>query len=93
MIFVVNPKSLSVTMKFRVDAPVKGIDINSREKLLLGMKDGKIIVKNINSGRIREISNSHCEGKAKSVEFIAPHYVRKINILLNIFIIFFLDCY
>lgn len=76
MIFIVNPKSLSISKKFRVDSPVKGIDINSKEKLLLGMRDGKILVKNINSGRIREISHSHSEGKAKSVEFIAPQYVR-----------------
>lgn len=75
MIFIINPKSLSITAKFSVDSPVKGIDINSKEKLLLGMKDGKIIIKNINSGRIREISYSISEGKAKSVEFIAPNYV------------------
>jgi WD40 repeat protein len=83
MIFVVDSNRLSVTMKIRVDSPVKGIDINSKEKLLLGMKDGKIVIKNIISERIREISISHSEGNAKAVEFIFPNYVKKENIYYN----------
>jgi WD40 repeat protein len=75
MIFVVDSNELSVTMKFRVDSTVKGIDINSKDKLLLGLKDGKIIIKNIVSNRVRQISISHSEGKAKAVEFIHPNYV------------------
>lgn len=77
-IFVIDPESNSIQANYELEADVKGIDVNSKEKLLLGLSDGRIIIKNLKSKRIREITHSHFSGKLKSLEFVPPNFVRKI---------------
>lgn len=74
-IFVFDSDSNKIENTIDVDADVKGIDVNSKEKLVLGLADGKILVKNMKSGRLREITYSHNAGKLRGLEYIAPNYV------------------
>jgi WD40 repeat protein len=82
-IYLINPDSDSIEKSIEFDADVKGIDINSKEKLLLGLNDGRIIIKNLKSERIREITYCHYSGKLKGLEFVKPNLVNKFIFILN----------
>ena len=75
-VFVIDPELNLIEASYEMEADVKGIDVNVNEKLLLGLADGRVIIKNLKSKRIREITYSHFSGKLKGLEFVPPNYVR-----------------
>jgi len=75
-IFLINTETNSLEDDLEMDSIVKGIDVNSKNKLLLGLADGRIIIKNLKSERIREITYSHFFGKLRGLEFVPPNYVK-----------------
>ncbi len=88
-VFVIDPEANSIQDSYELEADVKGIDVNAKEKLLLGLADGRVIIKNFKTKRIREITHSHFSGKLKGLEFVPPHYVIEILLFFFSFLFFF----
>ena len=74
-LFIINMENNAIENNIVLSDNVKGIDINLRGKLLLGLANGNIFIKNLKSGRQRDISYSHSYGKLRGLDYTLPNFV------------------
>jgi microtubule-associated protein-like 6 len=74
-VYIVNPDNLKIDTKFQMSSVVKAMDINDNGDIALGLKDGTIVIKNLQKKTERIIVRSHHDGRLFAIEFVPDRFI------------------
>ena len=76
-VYILNEKDYKRLDKFKMNSIVKALDVNEEEDIVMGLKNGDIIIKHYREPAKREVTflKSHCEGSIGGLDFIPENRV------------------
>lgn len=76
-VYILNSSDYKRLDKFKMNSIVKSLDVNEDEDIVMGLKNGDIIIKHYREPSKREVTflKSHCEGSIGGIDFIPENRV------------------